>query len=101
MAPNIASPAVEEHNHVEPAEEKPLEPVQIVWRNVFLFLGLHIAAVYGLVLIVLNASLNSWLYGKSYKNILGPFPNYVTKILCLFILSLPAHIYVTGCYILE
>ncbi|XP_015929799.1 acyl-CoA Delta-9 desaturase [Parasteatoda tepidariorum] len=73
MAPNVVSTSVQEEHHEHEPETKPLEPVQIVWRNVFLFIGLHAAAIYGLYLVIAHATLTSWFYGVflSFANGLG------------------------------
>ncbi|GFS91843.1 acyl-CoA desaturase [Nephila pilipes] len=63
MAPNVVSTTLPEE-HPEPQQDtKPLEPVQIVWRNVLLFIALHAAALYGMYAVILNAALTSWFYG--------------------------------------
>ncbi|GIY66023.1 acyl-CoA desaturase [Caerostris extrusa] len=64
MAPNVVSTTLPEEHHDPQQESKPLEPVQIVWRNVLLFIVLHAAAVYGMYVVILNATLTAWLYGE-------------------------------------
>ncbi|GFR16875.1 acyl-CoA desaturase [Trichonephila clavata] len=63
MAPNVVSTTLPEEHHEPQPDTKPLDPVQIVWRNVLLFIALHSAALYGIYMILLNATLTSWLYG--------------------------------------
>ncbi|KFM58674.1 Stearoyl-CoA desaturase 5, partial [Stegodyphus mimosarum] len=62
MAPNVVTGTVQEDHHDHhKSQQKPLKPLKIVWRNVFLFLGLHIAAVVGLYY-SFQGKLISWVY---------------------------------------
>lgn len=56
----------------EPQVQRKRKP-GIVWRNVILFLYLHVAAVYGLYLIFTSARLLTTLFGESKNNIFGFF----------------------------
>lgn len=73
MAPNIsvATGVLHEHDEeviatdvpkevVEPEKRKP----QLVWRNIILFVYLHLAALYGIYLMFTSARIYTSLFGK-------------------------------------
>lgn len=51
------------------SEEVPYKR-QIVWKNVVLFIYLHLAALYGLYLVFTSAKMNTLIFGKYYIHIL-------------------------------
>lgn len=71
MAPNVVSTSVTETTHETKEDSKPLEPVHIVWRNVLLFVVLHTAALYGLYIILVRATITAWLYGTFLSFLTG------------------------------
>lgn len=63
MAPNVVSAVPEGTSSDSKEDPQKLQPVSIVWRNVFLFFFLHVGAFYGMIVVLFNCSLASWLYG--------------------------------------
>lgn len=72
MAPNITSSPTGvlfegeniEDQPVEINKEKEIYKRRIVWRNVAIFSGLHIGAIYGVYLALTSAKLLTTLFGK-------------------------------------
>lgn len=71
MAPNVTSTPtgviyegekVDESSQIEQPKKKFVR--QIVWRNVFIFVYLHLAAIYGLYLAFTSAKLLTCVLGK-------------------------------------
>ena len=66
MAPQMRDSSVSLTQTEEKCANKSTEePLQIVWRNVLIFVYLHLAAVYGFYVLCVHAKWATALWGKS------------------------------------
>ena len=83
MAPNITTAPtgvlfegetledVQRHHLVEKqSKEKRQYKLQIVWRNVIIFVFLHVGALYGIYLMLTSAKIATIIFGKFFTSII-------------------------------
>lgn len=72
MAPNIKemNDVTEENLNTtsKKNEESESTEVKLVWRNIILFVYLHIAALYGFYLMLTSAKIKTALWGEYFNN---------------------------------